>query len=129
MSFDAILNEILEASRGCYGVALMGIDGIPIAQATADRVEVAEHDDVDLEEVVSVMGVEFGRVLEETRKATDSVEGGSLEELYVRMGRYQVAIRGVDAETYLVMVLDEAGNAGKGRFLMRRQLSALRDEL
>ena len=123
MSFDAILNEILEASRGCYGVSLMGIDGIPIAKATA------VSDNVDLEEVVSVMGVEFGRVLEETRKAVDSVEVGSLEELYVRMGRYQVAIRGVDPETYLVMVLDEAGNAGKGRFLMRRHLSALRDEL
>ncbi len=123
MSFDAILTEILEASPGCHGVALMGIDGISISQATAQR------DDVDLDEVVSVMGVEFGRVLEEARKATDSVEGGSLEELYVRMGRYQLAIRGVDAETYLVMVLSVDGNAGKGRYLMRRHLLALRDEL
>ncbi len=123
MSFDAILNQILEASTGCYGVSLMGVDGIPISQATA------RSDDVDLEEVVSVMGVEFGRVLEEARKATDSVEGGSLDELFVRMGRYQVAIRGVDAETYLVMVLAEHGNAGKGRFLMRRHLTALREQL
>ena len=122
MSFDAILNEILEASPGCYGVALMGVDGIPISQATASR------DDVDLEEVVSVMGVEFGRVLEEARKAADSVEGGSLEELFVKMGRYQVAIRGVDVETYLVMVLGEGGNAGKGRYLMRRHLLALREQ-
>ena len=122
MSFDAILNEILQASTGCYGIALMGVDGIPIAQATASR------DDVDLEEVVSVMGVEFGRVLEEARKAADSVEGGSLEELFVKMGHYQVAIRGVDRETYLVMVLGEGGNAGKGRFLMRRHLLALREQ-
>lgn len=124
MSFEAILNDILAAS-GCYGVALMGADGIPIAQATASDPEAG----VDLEEVVSVMGVEFGRVLDEARKAADSVEGGSLDELFVKMGRYQVALRGVDAETYLVMVLGEAGNAGKGRFLMRRHLMALRDEL
>ncbi len=123
MSFDDILNEILEASGGCHGVALMGVDGIPISQVTAP------HDDVDLEEVVSVMGVEFGRVLEEARKAADSVEGGSLEELYVKTGRFQIAIRSVDAETYLVMVLGEAGNAGKGRFLMRRHLFALREQL
>ena len=123
MSFDAILNAILEASTGCHGVALMGVDGIPIAQVTAQR------DDVDLEEVVSVMGVEFGRVLEEARKAADSVQGGSLDELFVKMGHYQVAIRQVDGETYLVMVLGEDGNAGKGRFLMRRHLLKLRDLL
>ena len=122
MSFEAILKEIVDACSGCLGVALMGNDGIPIAQVTAAAEE-------DLEDVVGVMGVEFGRVLEETRKAADSVEGGALEELSVRMGRFQVALRSVDAETYLVMVLSGDGNAGKGRYLLRRHLAPLREQL
>ena len=38
-------------------------------------------------------------------------------------------MRVVDEETYLVLVVGPNGNAGKARFLMRRQLMALRDEL
>jgi len=122
MSFDAILNEIVTSCPGCQGVALMGSDGIPIAQTVAGG-------GADLDDVVSVMGIEFGRILDESRKAADSVEGGGLEELLVRMGTTQVALRIVDAETYLVMVLTGSGNAGKGRFLMRRHLNALREQL
>ncbi len=122
MSFDAVLNEIVRSCAGCQGVALMGNDGIPIAQVVADG-------DEELDEVVSVMGIEFGRILDESRKAADSVSGGGLDELVVRMGTVQVALRTVDAETYLVMVLTGAGNLGKGRFLLRRHLSALREQL
>lgn len=75
------------------------------------------------------MGVEFGRILEETRKASDSVEGGALDELFVKMGRYQLAIRSVDPEMFLVMVLTPNANAAKGRYLMRRYLGDIRQEL
>jgi hypothetical protein len=35
----------------------------------------------------------------------------------------------VDDETYLILAIAPDGNAGKARFLMRRHLLALRDEL
>jgi hypothetical protein len=38
-------------------------------------------------------------------------------------------MRMVDEETYLVLAIEPDGNMGKARFLMRRQLMALRDEL
>lgn len=122
MSFETILQAIVSNCPGAVGVTLMGSDGIAIAQSL--RAGAEQHEDT-----VSVMGVEFGRVLDETRKASDAVEGGMLDELAVRMGRYWVALRTLDAETYLVLVLEADANIGKGRYLLRRHSLALRDQL
>jgi predicted regulator of Ras-like GTPase activity (Roadblock/LC7/MglB family) len=82
-----------------------------------------------LNDGVDVLGVEFGRILDEMRKASDSVGGGALEEVSVRLSNFWVLMRVVDEETYLVLAIEPDGNMGKARFLMRRQLMALRDEL
>jgi len=123
MSFHSILSEIVGACPGALGLALMGSDGIPIDQVAGTAAGDSVADDV------GVLGVEFGRILEEVRKAADSVGGGGPEELSVRLGHFQVVLRAVDDDTYLVMALAPAGNAGKARFLLRRHLGALREQL
>ena len=123
MSFDAILQDIVDGCPGSQGAVLMGADGIPIAQAcpvTAGP---------DAEDEVTVMVIEFGRVLEEARKAAGAVQAGGLEELSVRMEGGWIVVRPVDRETQLVLALAPDGNVGKGRFLLRRHLAALREEL
>ncbi len=119
MSFESILREIASSCPGCLGVALMGGDGIPIAEAGG------QPDD----EVLSLLGVEFGRVLDEARKVADAVDGGSFEELVVNMARVQVALRPVDQETFLVVAVDPNGNLGKARYLLRRYLPDVRAQL
>ena len=104
--------------------ALMGADGISIEQ-----VEASGEERGSLGDEVDVLGVEFGRILDEMRKASDSVSGGALEEVSVRLSNFWVLMRIVDEETYLVLVIRPNGNAGKARFLMRRHQMALRDEL
>ena len=124
MSFASILQEIVDECGGGLAAALMGADGIPIEQVEASG-EVRES----LSNEVDVLGVEFGRILDEMRKTSDSVAGGFLEEVSVRMANFSVLMRMIDEETYLVLAIEPDGNAGKARFLMRRQLMALRDEL
>ena len=124
MSFASILREIVDECGGGLAAALMGADGIPIEQ-----VEASGEAGVSLGDEVDVLGVEFGRILDEMRKASDSVGGGGLEEVYVRLSNFSVLLRVVDEETFLVLAIEPNGNAGKARFLMRRQLMALRDEL
>ena len=124
MSFASILQEIVDECGGGLAAALMGADGIPIEQVEASG-EVREP----LSDEVDVLGVEFGRILDEMRKASDSVGGGALEEVSVRLASFWVLMRVVDDETYLLVALEPDGNPGKARFLMRRQLMALRDEL
>jgi predicted regulator of Ras-like GTPase activity (Roadblock/LC7/MglB family) len=119
MSFDEILRGIVSQCPGCIGVALMGSDGIPIAEVGG----AGEGEDVTL------LGVEFGRVLEEARKVAANVGGGELEELVISMARSQVVMRAVDPDTLFVLALDPSGNLGKARYLLRRHTLDVREQL
>jgi predicted regulator of Ras-like GTPase activity (Roadblock/LC7/MglB family) len=124
MSFEEILREIVDGCGGGIGAALMGSDGIAIAEYVAPRAP-----DGPLSDDIAVAGVEFGRILEETRKAADALGGGHLVETLVVLARMSLLFRSVDDDTFLVVVLDPDGNLGKARYLMRRYLLAIRQEL
>jgi len=121
VSFESILRVILEESGGAVGIALMGTDGIPICQLPED----AESRTPD----IGTAGVEFGRVLGELAKASDSVGGGVLEETVVTLQHFQLVLRSVDEDVMLVLALRPDGNLGKARYLIRRHLLPLREEL
>ena len=124
MSFTSILQEIVENCGGGLGAALMGNDGIPIEEITA-----AGADGEAASPEIALLGVEFGRVLEEVRKASDSVGGGVLRESVLSLSRFLLIFQPVDEETFLLLALAPDGNLGKARYLMRRQMLALRQEL
>ncbi len=123
MSFAAILREIVEQCGDGIGAALMGNDGIPIAQ-----VDVGAGPDGSLAAEIGTAGAEFGRVLEEIRKASDSLGGGAVRETVVSLARFTLIFRGVDEETFLVLAIGPDGNLGKARYLMRRHLLAIKQE-
>jgi predicted regulator of Ras-like GTPase activity (Roadblock/LC7/MglB family) len=129
MSFTSALRSIVDESGGGIGAALMGSDGIAIDQVEASAPGVSLGGEGGLADEISALGVEFGRILEEARKAADSLNGGAVEEACLRMARFWVLLRSVDAETFLVVVLAPDGNLGKARFLMRRHLADLRAHL
>jgi predicted regulator of Ras-like GTPase activity (Roadblock/LC7/MglB family) len=124
MSFAGILREIVEGCGGGIGAALMGNDGIAIEQVTT-----VQQEDAPVGEEIATAGTEFGRILEEIRKASDAVAGGAVMETTIRLSRVTLVFRSVDQETFLVVALLPDGNVGKARYLMRRQMLALRQEL
>ena len=107
----------------------MGGDGIAIEQVEAQSLPTGFTHEGAVGEEIAALGVEFGRILDEARKAADSLGGGAVEEACLRMARFWVLLRNVDAETFLVVVLAPDGNLGKARFLMRRHLAELREHL
>jgi predicted regulator of Ras-like GTPase activity (Roadblock/LC7/MglB family) len=129
MSFTSALRSIVDESGGGIGAALMGSDGIAIDQVEASAPPVTLGGEGGLADEIAALGVEFGRILEEARKAADSLNGGAVEEACLRMARFWVLLRSVDPETFLVVVLAPDGNLGKARFLMRRHLADLRAHL
>jgi predicted regulator of Ras-like GTPase activity (Roadblock/LC7/MglB family) len=129
MSFTRALRSIVDEAGGGIGAALMGSDGIAIDQVEASSPAASLGEDGALGDEIAALGVEFGRILEEARKAADSLNGGAVEEACLRMARFWVLLRSVDAETFLVVVLAPDGNLGKARFLMRRHLADLRAHL
>jgi predicted regulator of Ras-like GTPase activity (Roadblock/LC7/MglB family) len=124
MSFRTILGEIVEGCEDCIGAVLMGGDGIPIE-------EVASRHALEgpLADELGTAGVEFGRILDEIRKASDALAGGALVETTVVLASFSLLFRPVDEETFLVVIVGADGNLGKARYLMRRYLLAIRQEL
>jgi predicted regulator of Ras-like GTPase activity (Roadblock/LC7/MglB family) len=124
MSFASILRGIVEQCGGGLGAALMGSDGIPIEQVVAPHAAGAlQADDV------STIGVEFGRILDEVRKASDALSAGAVVETVIVLARFTLVFRSLDEDTFLILVLAPDGNLGKARYLLRRQLGALQQEL
>ena len=124
MSFRSILQTIVDGCGGGLGAALMGNDGIPIEQVTGRQgTPSVPRDDV------SAAGVEFGRILEEIRKASDALGGGALAETVVSLAHFTLILRHIDDDTFLVLALAPDGNLGKARYLIRRHLLELREEL
>jgi predicted regulator of Ras-like GTPase activity (Roadblock/LC7/MglB family) len=121
MSFSDVLAKIVTDCGGGIGAALMGGDGIAIEQVMAPAPPVA----LEAEEV-GAAGVEFGRILDEIGKASDSLGGGALGEAVIRLARFTLVFQVIDAETFLVLALAPDGNLGKARYLIRSQLHALR---
>ena len=120
MNFEETLHKMIENCPGVVGIALMGSDGIPVAQVQAATT--AADDSAD---EVAAAGVEFGRILDEMRKSADSMGGGRLEESFVGLSHAWLLFRVVDSEFFLVSVLRPQGNLGKARYLIRRYLSEL----
>jgi predicted regulator of Ras-like GTPase activity (Roadblock/LC7/MglB family) len=126
MSFESILREIVESCNGGLGIVLMGTDGIPIAQVAAGPRPGRE---VLLADDIGMAGVEFASILAEIGKASDALGGGVVTETVVCLTRFSLLFRQVDEDTLLVLALEADGNLGKARYLMRRHLLAIRQEM
>ena len=124
MSFEAILQRIVDECGGGLAAALMGSDGIPIQEVVAS----APPARVPFEEIGSV-GAEFVRVLDELRKASDALSGGGVVETLASFARFVLLCRVVDEDIFVLLAVSPDGNLGKARYLLRRHLLALREEL
>lgn len=124
MSFEPTLQKMIDGCAGAIGVALMGTDGIAVAELQAPDPDLSV-----LDGEVGAAGIEFGRILDEVRKAADALSGGRLEEVVIGLARMTLVFRAVDDELFLVVALAPSGNLGKARFLLRRHLLELREQL
>lgn len=124
MSFDSILQSIADDCKGVIGIALMENDGIAIAQ-----VQGAAGARGALSVDITSAGIEFGRIIADVAKAADALGGGEASETVVSLARFSLVFHRVDADMVLVLALAPDGNLGKARYLIRRNLVAIRHEL
>jgi predicted regulator of Ras-like GTPase activity (Roadblock/LC7/MglB family) len=123
MAFAPLLRGIVDGCRGGLGAALVGYDGMPIEEV------VAASAPATLSEELATAGVEFGRILADVRKASDALAGGALLDVTVRLARLSFVFCGVDDDTFIAVAVAPDGNTGQARYLIRRQMPALRAEL
>lgn len=126
MTFESVLQTIVDECGGGFSAALMGLDGIAIAQVTASRGRDRED---PLAGDATAAGIEFGRILGDMTKASDVLDAGPLRESVITLARIQLVFHAVDEELVLVLALRPDGNLGKARYLIRRSLPVIRAAL
>ena len=126
MSFEKILQTIVDECGGGRSVALMDLDGITVAEA---RATAGVDADDPLAGDVTIAGVEFGRIFAELTKASDSLGTGSVRESVFSLARATLIFHMVDDDLVLALSLRPDGNLGKARYLIRRNLAGIRAEL
>jgi predicted regulator of Ras-like GTPase activity (Roadblock/LC7/MglB family) len=124
MSFESILESIVDQGKGVLAVALVETDGITIAQALSKD---AAQQDAALD--LSAAGIEFGRIIGDVAKAADALGGGRVAETIVVMDRMTLVFERVEEDILLIAALSRDGNLGKARYLIRRNLLPIRQEL
>lgn len=124
MNFESILQQILGDCPGAIALALMETDGIPIAQVHA-ALGGAESFGGD----IGAAGVEFSRILGDIAKAANSLGGGRVRETVVSLERMTLIFHHVEDDILVVCALAPEANLGKARYLIRRSILAIRQEL
>ena len=127
MTFQDVLSRVVDDTPGAIAAAIMGGDGIPVDEYSADDLE-GSGEILDLPSVA----VEFQRVVEDARKVTGALyeeNGGDLEEIVLITTNHQLLFRQVDDEYFVVVALHPTGMLGKARYRIRTLLDELREEL
>ncbi len=124
MNFEKILQEILADCPGALALALMEADGIPISQ-----VQAATGPSDPLGGDIGAAGVEFSRIIGDTAKAASSLGGGRVREMVVSLERMTLIFHHVEEDILVVCALSPEANLGKARYLIRRSILAIRQEL
>jgi predicted regulator of Ras-like GTPase activity (Roadblock/LC7/MglB family) len=122
--FQDSLQRIVDNVEGGIAGLLMGFDGIAVESYTRPPpMEQAAALDIN------TVGMEFSYILGQVRKAAEALEIGGVEEIAIRAEKLSIVIRVLSSDYFLALALDEKGNFGKGRYLLRVVAPKLQAEL
>jgi predicted regulator of Ras-like GTPase activity (Roadblock/LC7/MglB family) len=117
--FSDILREIVDGTAGGVGAVLMGYDGIAVEEYFKPCQGVDLH----------LIAVEYANVLKEIKKTADILQTGAMEEVSVKTERFQVVIGTITEEYFVALTLEQGGNFGKARYLLKREAPRLKEAL
>ena len=117
--FAETLRKVIDNVDGGIGAVVMGLDGIAVEtyMRQAERLD------------INTIGMEFSFILAQVRKAADSLQVGTCEEMSVRADRLVLVVRMLDVRYFLAVALAPEGNFGKARYLMRLAAPRLTEQL
>ena len=107
--FKQALKKVVDNVDGGIAAVIMGLDGIPV------ETYVRQSDRVD----VNTVAMEFSFILTQVRKAADSLQVGTCEELTVKAQRLLLCVRMLSPQYFVAIAIAPEGNLGKARFLAR----------
>jgi len=117
--FKSVLRDVVENTEGGIASVLMGFDGITVDSYVKD--------DAALD--IEGMGMEFSVVLTSVKQAAEMLAIGTAREVAVQTENMTTVVRLLSNEYFVAVALGPRGNAGKARFLLRRQAASLLEHL
>lgn len=117
--FKAVLQEVVDNTRGATAGLLMGYDGIPLETYVADGQDTS----------VETVGMEYSVVLTQIKQAAEMLEVGTANEVAVQAEGLTTVIRLLNDEYFVAVTLTPGGNSGKARFLLRTKAPTLLENL
>lgn len=117
--FKETLRDLVEGTEGGMAGLLMDSSGITLeSYAKAD----SPFD-------INAIGIEFGVVIGQIKRAAEMLEAGTANEIAVGTDRLLTLIRPLSDTYFLALAIQPGGNFGKGRYLMRTAAPKLLAEL
>jgi predicted regulator of Ras-like GTPase activity (Roadblock/LC7/MglB family) len=111
MNFREYLETILGRVEGGVGALIMGTDGIAVEKVLREAGTDANLD---------VAAAEFVSVVRGAERASANMGYGPLRELVVSTEQFHFLLRLMARDYFLVLVLGQGGNLGRGRFELRK---------
>lgn len=102
------LKSIVDKIPGAKGAVLMGFDGISVEQYEGEA-------GIDIENIATEFSFRFIELV----KAAKSLDLGALTDITIKAERGTLLVRCISDEFFAVVLLGEAGNFGKGRWVLR----------
>jgi len=116
--FQDILRRIAERVEGTRAVSIVGVDGIPIDSY-------GKLEGLSIESVAA----ELGAFVKSAQSPHAAAPAGTIQQLSLVTDRVIAILSRVTEEYYLLLLLSREGNAGRGRFELRRAALSLEKEL
>jgi len=117
--FKETLRELVEGTEGGLAGLLMDSSGITLESYAKD----------DSPFDINSIGIEFGVVIGQIKRAAEMLEAGSANEIAVGADKLITVIRLLGDTYFLALAMSPGGNFGKGRYLMRTAAPKLMAEL
>jgi predicted regulator of Ras-like GTPase activity (Roadblock/LC7/MglB family) len=117
--FKETLKELVEGTEGGLAGLLMDSSGITLESYAKD----------DSPFDINSIGIEFGVVIGQIKRAAEMLEAGSANEIAVGTDKLITVIRLLGDTYFLALAMSPGGNFGKGRYLMRTAAPKLMAEL
>ena len=110
---------MVEQTQGGVAGLLMGFDGIAIESLAQDPSKLD----------IQTVGMEFSYILMQVRKAVDTLDAGSIDEVTIRTDKMHILIRVLTKDYFVALAVTPTGNSGKGRYLLRITAPKIQAEL
>jgi predicted regulator of Ras-like GTPase activity (Roadblock/LC7/MglB family) len=117
--FKEALRDLVEGTDGGLAGLLMDSSGIALES----------YSKPDSTFDINTIGIEFGVVVGQIKRAAEMLEAGTAKEIAVGTDRLITIIRTLGDTYFLALTMKPDGNFGKGRFLMRTAAPKLIAEL